>query len=133
MKIAIPVEADGEQIAVRMGYAASFSVYITDTGQVEKLGLHDNMHTHHKHGEGHHNEHGHQQGMDLEEVNEHRRDLGIVKECDAVIVRGIGPNLKGALQAEGIAIYRSRKALGDMADAIIQNFARSPEKFQKID
>jgi len=132
MKIAIPVEADDEQIAVRMGYAVSFSVYTIDKDKIEKLGVYENKHVHRKHGEGHHHDHDSKPGTDVEGVYKHRRDLGIIKECDAVIVRGVGPSMKEALLAENIDIFRARKALGETAEALIQNFLNSPNKFQKI-
>lgn len=133
MKVAIPVESDGKKLAIRMGHAPHFSVHQIEGDRIQDLGLHENPHSGRHQGgqEDHHHGHGEHQA-NAGDVAEHRRDLGIVKDCDAVIVRGIGPNMQAALLAENIVIYRARKALGETTDAVLRAFRDTPGAFDRI-
>jgi|GEM_PF-4286508 len=142
MKIAIPVENNKLDIAIRMGHAAYYAVFETKNEGLEELGFFANEHDHHGHA-GHHGEHqghGHGHGQhghgtpeepEEEAIAEHQRDLGVLRECNAVIVRGIGPNMKTALKREGIQIFRASKALGSTPDALLASFIKKPEAFKE--
>jgi len=106
MKIAIAVEADNKTIAVRMGHAPSFAIFTLLEDQIIEEGLFPNEHAGHHHG---HSDH-HHAGVDHKHIQEHRRQLGKLRDCDAVIVRGIGPSMKQALVEEGVKIFRAKKA-----------------------
>ena len=128
MKIAIPVESDGMTIALRMGHAPSFAVYVVTGDQIIEEGLFPNEHAghhHHDKAEGHH----HLSGDDKDAVHEHRRQLGVIKECDAVLVRGVGPSMKAALLEEGVKIFRAKKSLGSEAMVLIQQFKDNSNSF----
>ena len=142
MKIAVPVESNKMDIALRMGHAAYFAVFDTHPERMEAPEYFVNEHDHKSHS-GHHGEHqgrGHGHGQhghgshaepDEEAIAEHQRDLGVLRECDAVIVRGIGPNMKAALKREGIQIFRASKALGSTADALMTSFSQDPGAFKE--
>ena len=137
MKIAIAVEADQHTVAVRMGHAPFFQIYAVKDETVTDLGVVENAHAGHHHGGHGHGQgagHGHQhgRGVDPDEVQKHRRDLGAVKDCDAVLVRGVGPNMKAALKAEEVAIYRAAARHGETAEALAQTFVQSPESFTQL-
>ena len=120
MKIAIAVEADNKTIAVRMGHAPSFAIFTLQDGQITEEGVFPNEHAgHHHHGEG------------QDHIQEHRRQLGELKNCDAVIVRGIGPSMKQALLEERVQIFRAKKSFGNSALELIQNFSKDFDSFKQ--
>jgi len=111
-----------------MGHAPYFAVFtLTDSGVIQE-GFFPNEHAgHHHHGAD--NEQGHHHGEDAHEIHEHQQQLGVVKECDAVIVRGIGPNMKRALLNEGLKIFRARKSLGSGLLELARRFHQDPGSF----
>jgi len=127
MKIGIAVEADNKTIAVRMGHAPSFAIFTLQEGQITEEGIFPNEHAghHHDHADHHHAGDGH------DDIQEHRRRLGELKNCDSVIVRGIGPSMKQALLQESVQIFRAKKSLGNSALELIQNFSKDFGSFKQ--
>ena len=127
LRLAIPVTEDGESIEIRMGHAAFFKIYEIEGEQFKVIGLFENEHEGHSHhhGNGHHTE-------NEADIRRHHRDLGELKHCDTVLVRGLGPNMKAALQMEGITILRAKSSLGETAGELVQVYCRDPESFTKI-
>ncbi len=128
MKIGIAVEKDNKTITVRTGHAPSFVVFTLQADQIIEEGVFPNEHA------GHHHEHDDHQhtGDDQNEVQEHRHPLGELKDCDAVIVRGIGPSMRHALLQEGVKIFRAKKSLGNEALELVQGFSENPDHFIAI-
>ncbi len=128
MKIGIAVEADNKTITVRTGHAPAFAIFTLHDGQIIENGISPNEHV------GHQHEHeDHHTGDDQDEVQEHRNQLGELKSCDAIIVRGIGPSMKQALFQEGVKIFRATKSLGNEALELVQRFSKNPDDFITIE
>jgi len=153
MKIAVPVHGEDREIFVRVGRAPWFAIF--DDGLFVEL--RPNLHTHEHDHEGgpHHGGHGHGRGAggsgrgrhgrgfgaeDFEageepmdtysaaEVELHRKDLENLSDVDVMLARAVGPNMKEALELNGIRVVRIRKRDGERADDAVRNFLDSPER-----
>ena len=112
MKIAVPTD-DGKTISRHFGRAPSYLVFtiesgdIVDRAQRDKAG-HDQFahqpHDDHEHGRGH--------GFGTHSAEKHTRMMAPIRDCEAVIVRGMGQGAYLALQQAHI-----RPVLTDLEDA----------------
>ncbi len=57
-----------------------------------------------------------------EEVRHHRNQLKNIGDVDTIIVRGLGPNMKGALEGEKIKVIRAAQRDGNTADELVKKF-----------
>jgi len=90
---------DGISIAGHFGRCAGFEIYDADQDQVTKVErrLNNNSH-HHEQGDcGHHDHHDHG-----ESVHSHESFLTALRDCQAVICRGMGHRAVADLTANGI-------------------------------
>ncbi|GAX87737.1 conserved hypothetical protein [Lebetimonas natsushimae] len=118
MKVAVPVEGENLKIAQRTGRAPYFAIFEYDGNDFKLLSLNENTHAgEHDHEEGHQEEHS------KNEVAHHHKHVKASKleGCDYIIVRGLGPNMKDALEMEGIKIIKVRKDAGENALEILEN------------
>jgi predicted Fe-Mo cluster-binding NifX family protein len=118
MKIAVPVEGENLKIVQRTGRAPFFAIFEYDGNEFKLVSLNENTHAgEHEHSEGHEEEHTE------DEVAHHHKHVKASKlsGCDYIVVRGLGPNMKDALEMEGIKIIKVRKDMGEYAPDILEN------------
>ena len=143
-KIAVAVKDENQEIFVRVGRAPWFAIFEEGVFAELRPNKHAASHDHeggehaagHGHGKGmgggghgHHHEHDHDHaGMEAysaEEVELHRKDLENLSDIDVILVRAIGPNMKEALELNGIEIVKMRKKDGDTAKALAEKYLES--------
>ena len=148
MKIAVPVEDGDRKIFARVGRAPFFAIYEEGTFKELRPNLHSHEHDHeggphygaHRHGQGgggrgrgrgtgggFGSEHfgADEEPMDAyspEEVELHRKDLGNLADVDVMLCRAVGPNMKAALELNGIEVIKIRKKEGETADQVVENY-----------
>ena len=96
MKIVVPVSNDKKTIYKRTGRAPYFAVY--DNRQFLKTV--ENIHAR-KHEDNEHHEENSE-----EEVENHRKDISNIADCDIILVKTIGKNMAQALDSFGIKIEK---------------------------
>jgi predicted Fe-Mo cluster-binding NifX family protein len=121
MKVVVPVEGDNLQIVSRTGRAPYYAIYEVENGNYKLIELRENLHAReHAHDDdetGFHNEE-----YSEAEVRHHRNQLKNIGDTDCIIVRGLGPNMKGALEREGIKIIRAGRKDGTNANDLVKKF-----------
>jgi predicted Fe-Mo cluster-binding NifX family protein len=105
VKIAVVTEADG-RISRHFGRAPHYQVFTLADGQITATELrakpgHDQF-IHEVHEHEHHHEPGQQHGTGPQAANKHDRMIAPVRDCEAVIVGGMGQGGYQALQQAGI-------------------------------
>jgi len=120
MKIAVPVKDDSLEIATRTGRAPFYAVFEAIENKINLLELRENLHSH---------EHYHDDANDMseekytqEEVEHHRNQLKNLSDVDLILVRGLGPNMKGALELENIKVILISKQDGNKAGDVIKKY-----------
>jgi len=139
-KIAVAVADENLEIFVRVGRAPWFAIFEGETFVELRPNKHAASHDHegghhgggHGHGKGlggghgHHHDHDHESaGMEsysVEEVALHRKDLENLSDVDVILVRAIGPNMKEALELNGIEIVKMRKGDGATAKELVEKY-----------
>ncbi|WP_456480166.1 NifB/NifX family molybdenum-iron cluster-binding protein [Nautilia sp.] len=118
IKIAVPVEGDNLVIVTRTGRAPFFAIYEFDGNEFKLLGLNEN--THAREHEHEHEEHAEEYTSD--EVEHHHKHVKAsrVDESDYIVVRGLGPNMKDALELAGIKIIKVTKKDGLTAPEVLE-------------
>ena len=108
MKIAIATD-DKKTIAVRMGRAKYFGIFEVENREIKSFEFVVNKHaSSHDHEHGHH----HEEHND-EEINKHAKDIQVLKECDYMIAKAVGPNMKDALKTIKLEIIKISKSNND--------------------
>jgi predicted Fe-Mo cluster-binding NifX family protein len=103
MKIAIATD-DQKTIALRMGRAKYFGIFEVENKEIKSFKFVINEHaSSHDHDHDHHEEHN------KEEVNKHAKDIQVLKECDFMIAKAVGPNMKDALKTIKLEIIKISK------------------------
>ncbi len=144
MKIAV-VTDDGQTISMHFGRAAYYQVFTVEDGAItgtelrDKLGHRqfvqmqpdeDSGEHDHEHGHGHGHEHGHDDarghGFGAHADHKHAMMIEAIKDCEAVLVRGMGRGAYLAMQNANITpvvtdIARAEEAVnayiaGDIVD-----------------
>jgi len=120
MKIAVPVEGENLKIVTRTGRAPYFAIFEYEGNNFKLLSLNENTHAAE---EEHEHEEGHQEEHTEDEVAHHHKHVKASKVdgCDYIVVRAVGPNMKDALELEGIKIIKVRKNMGEYAPDILEN------------
>ncbi|MEA2072818.1 MAG: NifB/NifX family molybdenum-iron cluster-binding protein [Campylobacterota bacterium] len=119
MKIVLAVDEDKKTIVARTGQSAYFAIY----EDAKLLELVPNKHHdggHHTH--THNHEHGHSHEEHEAHTNSHRKDVEGLKDCDIILVRRVGENMREALESVGLKIKKVREKHGDSADEVVKNF-----------
>lgn len=138
-RIAVAVKDENLEIFVRVGRAPWFAIFEEGVFVELRPNKHAASHDHeggHGHGGGHgsgHGQHHHDAehdhaGMEEhspEEVELHRKDLENLSDVDVILVRAMGPNMKEALELNGIEIIKMRKKDGETAGALVQKYLLS--------
>jgi len=119
MKIVLAVDEDKKTIVKRTGQSAYFAIY-EDDKLIDTIPNkhHDGGHHSHRHNE----EHNHSDMSHQEHTSSHRKDVEPLKECDIILVRAVGENMKEALGSVGLKIKKIREKHGATADEVIKNF-----------
>ena len=95
MKIAV-VTDKGSTISQHFGRAPSYLVFTVEEGEIveqeqrEKAGHQQFTHDHHDHDDHHHHEHEHGHGHGVHSDAKHMQMVEPIRDCEAVIVRGMG-------------------------------------------
>ncbi len=117
MKVAVVTDS-GNTISQHFGRASFFLVFsiedgvIVATEQRSKAGHEQFAHLH-DHQPDH--EHGHEHGTGAHSEDKHAQMLDPIRDCDAVIVRGMGTGAYRAVQAANIRPYLTELAEADAA------------------
>ena len=120
MKVAVPVKDDTLEIMTRTGRAPFYAIFEVNDNDYELLELRENLHSHeHEHEDG---EITSEEEYSQAEVRQHRKQLQNISDVDAILVRGLGPNMKGALELENIKVIRVNKKDGDFAGDVIKKY-----------
>ena len=117
IKLAVPVEGENLAIVTRTGRAPYFAIFEFDGDEFKLLGLNENTHAgEHEHG------HGHQEEHTADEVEHHHKHVKAsrVDNCDYIVVRAVGPNMKDALEKAGVKIIKVSKKDGDTAPEVLE-------------
>jgi predicted Fe-Mo cluster-binding NifX family protein len=122
IKIAIPVEGEELKIAKRTGRAAFFAIFEFNGENFKLLRLNENTHA-----REHEHEHGHQEEHTADEVEHHHKHLKASKidDCDYIVIRAVGPNMKDALEKAGVKIIKVSKNDGKYAFEILERIKDS--------
>jgi predicted Fe-Mo cluster-binding NifX family protein len=120
VKVAVPVEGENLVIVTRTGRAPFFAIYEFDGNEFKLLGLNENTHA----GEHEEHEHGHehQEEHTADEVEHHHKHVKASKvdDCDYIVVRALGPNMKDALELAGVKVIKVSKKDGDTAPVVLE-------------
>jgi len=97
MKIAVPVVGENLTIFKRTGRAPYFAIFEYDGDDIKFLELRENPHA-----KAHH--HHHKEAHIDEEINHHQKHLREINlgECKYLVCAMLGPNMRDAVQNEGI-------------------------------
>jgi len=117
MKIAVPVEGENLKIVTRTGRAPFFAIFEFNGDEFKLIGLNENTHAHE-----HEHEHGHQEEHTADEVEHHHKHVKASKvdDCDYIVVRAVGPNMKDALEKAGVKIIKVSKNDGEYALEVLE-------------
>ncbi len=122
LRIAVPTE-DGERISAHFGQAPRYVVFIVEDGRIvrreERPKAH---HSHHDHGHHHHdhdNGHGHGHGHHFQDM------IANIRDCQVVIVGGIGQPGYQRLLAAGYEVYLTGGRIDDAVQAYLQGRLQS--------
>jgi len=128
MKIAVPVSGKGLKIVTRTGRAPFFAIFQLEGGNFKFLELRENGHAREHKEESHHNSVQPEPHTpeEIEHHYQHLREAGL-EECQFIVVRGLGPNMRSALERAGVKIVKVSKQIGDMAPEILNKIR---EQFQ---
>ncbi len=118
MKVAVPVNGEALEIVTRTGRAPYYVIFEVNGNDIKFIELRENLHAH----EHDHDGQGHEEEYSEAEVLHHRNQLKNIGDTNAIIVRGLGPNMKGALEREGTRVIRASKKDGDKADELVKKF-----------
>jgi predicted Fe-Mo cluster-binding NifX family protein len=118
VKVAVPVEGESLQIVTRTGRAPFFAIFEVGPEGVQFLELRENGHAREHAGEGHQES---PEPHTEQEIEHHRHHLKAAQlgECKYILVRGLGPNMRDALQREGIIPIKISKKDGERADQVV--------------
>ena len=121
IKVAVPVDGKDLNIVTRTGRAPYFAIFEYDGNEFKLAALNENTHAS-EHEHGHHHEHGHEEEHTQEEVEHHHKHVKASKvdDCKYIVVRGLGPNMKDALEMAGVKIIKVGKKDGENALEILE-------------
>jgi predicted Fe-Mo cluster-binding NifX family protein len=117
IKIAVPVDGENLKIAKRTGRALFFAIFEFDGYEFKLIGLNKNTHA-----REHEHEHGHQEEHSADEVEHHHKHVKASKidDCDYIIVKAIGPNMKDALLKANVKIIKVSNNDGEYALEVLE-------------
>jgi len=99
-KIAI-VTDDHQTISAHFGRAIFYEVFTVEDGKI--TGREARPKPNHNHfGIEHHEEHGHQHGTGPEAEGRHQSMIGVIKDCQTLLARGMGMGAFDSLKSNGI-------------------------------
>jgi predicted Fe-Mo cluster-binding NifX family protein len=119
IKVAVPVEGENLVIVTRTGRAPFFAIYEFNGNEFKLVGLNENTHAgEHDHDHGH----DHQEEHTADEVEHHHKHVKASKvdDCDYIVVRALGPNMKDALELAGVKIIKVSKKDGERAPEVLE-------------
>jgi len=113
IKIAVPVEGENLKIFTRTGKAPYFAIFEFDKEKFKLISLNENTHS---------KEHNHKEEHTDDEIKQHHRHLKTsnISDCNYIIVRALGPNMKDALYLAGIKPIKVSKEDGEYALEILE-------------
>ena len=117
MKVAVPVEGENLKIVTRTGRAPFFAIFEFNGYEFKLIGLNENTHA-----SEHEHEHGHQEEHTADEVEHHHKHVKASKvdDCDYIVIRAVGPNMKDALEKAGVKIIKVSKNDGEYAFEVLE-------------
>lgn len=99
MRIAVPT-SDRINLFKRTGRTKEFAIYDVNSGQYEFIEFRENPHKHdHDEGEHDHDEHTH---SDI---------VGVLKDCDALLVQNAGQHFRVDFDKADIPLYKTKQLL----------------------
>jgi predicted Fe-Mo cluster-binding NifX family protein len=121
IRVAVPVEGDSLEIVTRTGRAPFFAIYEFDGNEFKLLGLNENTHAG-EHEHEHENGHEHAEEHTADEVEHHHKHVKAsrVDDCDYILVRALGPNMKDALEMAGVKVVKISKKDGEKAPEVLE-------------
>ncbi len=145
MKVAVPVKDESLEIVTRTGRAPFFALFDVTSDSYSFLEIIKNGHTHHHdhgphnqdegqhlHGDGgghgqHHHDHDEGESFKMDsynaqDVEDHRRELGGLVDCQFILVRALGPNMGKALELSGVQNRQFKKGDGAKAEELVKKF-----------
>jgi len=122
LRIAIPTE-DGVHISEHFGQAPRYVVYTVEDGRIvgreERPKAHHEHHDH-EHGHGHHHHHHHHDHHNGEEPGQHfQAMIANIRDCQVVILGGIGEPGYQRLLAAGYEVYLTGGRIEDAVQAYL--------------
>jgi predicted Fe-Mo cluster-binding NifX family protein len=117
VRIAVPVEGENLRIVTRTGRAPYFAIFQFDGERFQLEKLTENTHAkEHREGEGH------QEAHTEEEIAHHHHHVKASQlgECQFIVVRAVGPNMREALKREGIKIVKVSQKDGEYAPEVLE-------------
>jgi len=113
-KVAVPVEGENLKIFTRTGRAPYFAIFEFDKKNFKLVSLNENSHS--KEQDHHHEKHTE------DEIKHHHRHLKTsnISDCNYIIVRALGPNMKDALDLAGIKPIKVSKEDGEYALQVLE-------------
>jgi len=115
IRIAVAVEGENLKIVTRTGRAQYFAVFEFDGKNFKLVSLNKNTHSkEHKH--------DHKEEHTNDEVKHHHRHIKTsnISDCNYIIVRALGPNMKDALNLAGIKPIKVSKKDGGNALEVLE-------------
>ena len=109
MKIVIPVDEDKQTVYKRTGKAPYFAIYEDD----KLIKYIENQHA---------KNHSHDEEHSADEVENHRRDILDLQDCDVILAQAVGANMSKELELIGLKVQKIRKADGEKAQEVIEKF-----------
>lgn len=109
MKIAIPT-MDGQSVSAHFGKSKAFLVFETEGGTIKNREIRENdQHKAHDESHGCHGE-GHEPSQGHHHQHDHGGFTRLLRDCEAVIVRGMGAGAVQAMRSAGIRIFLVEEA-----------------------
>ncbi len=119
IKVAVPVSGEDLEIVTRTGRAPFFAIFEFDGKEFKLIGLNENTHA----GEHEHDhDHAHQEEHTADEIEHHHKHVKASKvdDCDYIVVRALGPNMKDALELAGVKVIKIGKKDGNTAPEVLE-------------
>jgi predicted Fe-Mo cluster-binding NifX family protein len=112
MKVAVPVEGENLKIVTRTGRAPFFAIFEFNGDEFKLIELNENTHANE-----HEHEHEGQEEYTADEVEHHHKHVKASKvdDCNYIVIRAVGPNMKDALAKSGVKIIKVKKNDGEYA------------------